>query len=64
MKQSHEQQPKERLAWRVDPFCTAIGVSRTKFYELVKQEKIKTVVIGGRRLVPDDEARRILADGA
>jgi hypothetical protein len=53
-----------KLAWRVNQFCDAIGISRTSFYELVKQNKIKTVIIAGRRLVPDSEAQRLLAEAA
>jgi len=52
-----------RLAFRVQPFCKSIGIGRTKFYELVRDGKIKTVVIGGRRLVPADEAQRLLREG-
>ena len=50
-----------RLAWRVNPFCRAVGISRTSFYELVKSGQIRTVMIAGRRLVPNSEARRLLA---
>jgi hypothetical protein len=53
-----------KLAWQVNPFCKALGISRTSFYELVKQNKIKTVTIAGRRLIPDSEARRLLAEAA
>jgi excisionase family DNA binding protein len=53
-----------RLAFRVQPFCKSIGIGRTKFYELVRDGKIKTVVIGGRRLVPATEAARLLSEGA
>ena len=53
-----------RLAWRVNQFCEAVGISRTSFYELVKENKIRTVMIAGRRLVPDSEARRLLAEAA
>jgi predicted site-specific integrase-resolvase len=53
-----------RLAWQVNVFCRALGISRTSFYELVKQDKIKTIVMAGRRLVPDSEARRLLESGA
>jgi excisionase family DNA binding protein len=52
-----------RLAFRVKPFCEAVGIGRTKFYELVRNGKIKTVVIGGRRLVPAAEARRLIREG-
>ena len=60
----HPDEVGRKLAWRVSPFCKAIGISRTSFYELVKQNKIKTVVIAGRRLVPDSEARRLLSEAA
>jgi excisionase family DNA binding protein len=51
------------LAYRVAQFCKAIGLGKTKFYELVRDGKIKTVVIGGRRLIPADEARRLVREG-
>jgi excisionase family DNA binding protein len=51
------------LAYRVAQFCKLIGLGKTKFYELVHDGKIKTVVIGGRRLVPADEARRLVREG-
>ena len=51
------------LAYRVKAFCASVGLGRTKFYELVRDGKIKTVVIGGRRLVPADEARRLVREG-
>jgi len=53
-----------RLAFRVQPFCKSIGIGRTKFYELVTAGKIKTVIIGGRRLVPADEAQRLVREGS
>src|SRR4029077_10765432 len=34
----------------------------TSFYELVKRGEIRTVLVAGRRLVPDTEARRLLAE--
>jgi hypothetical protein len=53
-----------RLAWQVNPFCRAVGISRTSFYELVKRGEIRTVLVAGRRLVPDTEARRLLTEAA
>jgi excisionase family DNA binding protein len=52
-----------RLAYRVKHFCAAIGLGRTKFYELVRAGKIRTIIIGGRRLVPADEAQRLIREG-
>ncbi len=37
-----------REAW------TALGIGKTKFFELVRREEIETVLIDGRRLVPVD----------
>src|SRR5262249_33648060 len=51
------------LAYRVAQFCRLIGLGKTKFYELVRDGKIKTIAIGGRRLVPADEARRLAREG-
>jgi excisionase family DNA binding protein len=51
------------LAYRVASFCKSVGIGRTKFYELVRQGKIRTVVIGGRRLIPADEVERLLREG-
>lgn len=51
------------LAYRVEHFCKAIGLGKTKFYELVRDGKIKTVVVGGRRLIPADEAHRLVREG-
>ena len=63
MKMEIESGEANRLAFRVQPFCKSIGIGRTKFYELVRDGKIKTVVIGGRRLVPADEAQRLVREG-
>jgi excisionase family DNA binding protein len=64
MSNSEPQRTGQRLAWQVNPFCEALGISRTSFYELVKQNKIKTVVIAGRRLIPESEAQRLLSEAA
>lgn len=53
-----------RLAWRVGDFCAAVGISRSHLYQLMKQEKIRTVTLGGRRLIPDSERARLLGEAA
>jgi excisionase family DNA binding protein len=58
-----DEHDKDRLAYRVQPFCKGIGIGRTKFYELVATGKIKTIVIGGRRLIPADEVQRLVREG-
>ncbi len=63
LKMEPNEHEKNRLAFRVQSFCKSIGIGRTKFYELMAAGKIKTVVIGGRRLIPADEAQRLVRDG-
>jgi excisionase family DNA binding protein len=53
-----------RLAYRIDDFCRAIGLGRTKVYALIADGTLRTVVIGGRRLVPRDAAEALLSQGA
>ena len=59
-----ETEATQRLAWQVNPFCQALGISRTTLYALIAENKIKTLIVGGRRLIPDSEARRLLAEAA
>ncbi len=47
--------------WRVNEFCKAHGLGRTKFYELVAAGKIEVVKCGTTSLVPDPVARRFQA---
>ena len=53
----------EQLLYTVSECCRLTGLGRTKFYELVRAGKIKTIIIGGRRLVPADEAKRLVREG-
>lgn len=55
--------PKETVtprAFKVNPFCEMLGIGRTTFYNLVKEKKLHTVMIGGRRVVPASEIDRLL----
>jgi excisionase family DNA binding protein len=52
------------LAYRVKAFCEAVGLGRTTLYKLMREGKVKTVVIGGRRLVPAEEAQRLVREGS
>jgi excisionase family DNA binding protein len=56
--------PAAPVAYRVNRFCDAMGLGRTKFYALVRQGKIRTVRIGGCRVVPASEVERLLREGA
>lgn len=64
MNQPPKQIPDEKLAWQVNEFCQAVGISRTSFYQLLKNKQLKTIRVGRRRLIPDQEARRFLSEGA
>jgi len=48
------------LAYQVNPFCEMLGIGRSTFYHLVKTGQLRTVMIGGRRVVPATEADRLL----
>ncbi len=54
----------QRQAWRVREFCEAVRISRSHFYELVKQKKIRVVKLGDRTLVPESERARLLEEAA
>jgi hypothetical protein len=48
----------------LDDFCHAFGLGRTKTYELINTGVLKTVVVGGRRLIPRESAEALLKQGA
>ena len=41
----------QRLACTVNEACKAIGLGRTKLYELISEGRVETTMIGRRRLV-------------
>jgi hypothetical protein len=55
--------PEERRAWRVKEFCQSHRISNSTFWKYVGLEQIKIIRIGGRVLVPQEEARRITSEG-
>jgi excisionase family DNA binding protein len=52
--------PEEKRAFRVDEYCAAYGLSRTTVYKLMKLGKLRTVKVGGRRLIPKEVAEALL----
>lgn len=50
----------EPLAYNVDTFCQVMSLGRTKVYDMIKSGELRSRVVGGRRLIPADEARRLL----
>jgi excisionase family DNA binding protein len=59
-----EHVPLERLGYRVNDFCKVVGIGRTYLYRLIASGRIRSVLIGGRRIIPADEARRLIREGA
>jgi len=52
--------PTSRLAYSVNSFCEAVDISRTTFYQLIADGKLKTVKVGNKTLVTADEAQRFI----
>jgi excisionase family DNA binding protein len=47
-------------ALRVNDFCRRYGIGRSGVYKLLKEGKLPSVVIAGRRLIPRDAAEALL----
>ena len=41
-------------------FCHAHGIGRTTCYDLINSGKIRSVMIGGRRVIPIEEGEKLL----
>jgi excisionase family DNA binding protein len=50
------------LAYNVNETAHLLGICRTTVYELVKQQKLKKVTIGGRSVITTESIDRLLAD--
>jgi len=50
----------ERRAYRINDFCKIFGIGRTGVYRLIKEGKLLSVMVGGRRLIPADQAEALL----
>lgn len=54
-----------RLALTIGETCAALTISKPMFYDLVAQGRLRTVMLGRRRVVPVTEVERLLAgDGS
>jgi len=52
----------QRRAWPVDEARELLGgISRASIYELINSGELRTVMLAGRRLVPDDAITALLA---
>ena len=52
-----------RRARTVADFCGQLSISRSHFYDLVSEGRIKIIKIGGRTLVPETELDRLASEG-
>jgi len=49
-----------KRAYRVSEVPEAYGIGRTKLYSLMKEGKLRTVKVGGRRLIPAESLEALL----
>jgi excisionase family DNA binding protein len=48
------------LAYRVNDAAKVAGLSRSSLYVLIGEGKLRSVLVGGRRLIPADALRDLL----
>lgn len=63
MESKEKAQGAEIRAYRVADFCKRLGISASTFFKYQRAGKIRTIRIGGRVLIPHDEATRIASEG-
>ncbi len=54
----------EPFALRVDAACAYIGLSRTSLYALIRQQKLRSVRVGGRRLFLREDLEALVRGGS
>jgi excisionase family DNA binding protein len=52
------------LAYRVNDAAKVAGLSRSTLYELMAANKLRSVMVGGRRLIPADALRALIQGAA
>lgn len=50
------------LAHRIPDACRRLGVGRSSLYELIKSGEIRSIKIGSRTLIPEEDLQRIVSD--
>lgn len=51
-----------KLALTIEEACESLTISRPTLYELIGSGRIRTVMVGRRRLIPVTELERLLAE--
>jgi excisionase family DNA binding protein len=52
-----------KLAYSIAEACTAIGISRSKLYQLISLKRIATRKIGSRTIIPAESLRALVSAG-
>jgi excisionase family DNA binding protein len=58
-----KQKDSERRVYSVREFCNAYRVSRSFAYKLMQIGKLRTISVGGRRLIPVEAAEELINGG-
>jgi excisionase family DNA binding protein len=53
----------EPLAYRVNDFCSAVGIGRSLAYRMIKNGDLPRVKVGNRRLIPRHAAVKLIENG-
>jgi len=48
------------LATTIKVACQRLGIGRTTLYELIKAGELRTIKIGSRTLIPDEDQRKLI----
>ncbi|HTM81962.1 hypothetical protein [Asticcacaulis sp.] len=48
------------FAYDVNDFCLAVGIGKTKVYEMINDGRLKSGILEGKRIIPVEEAQRIV----
>jgi excisionase family DNA binding protein len=60
MQKKSDRTPVEKLAYRVDDASKASGLGRSKLYEEIKEGRLRSVKVGGRRLILHEDLEALL----
>lgn len=52
-----------KLAFTIAEACHAVGIGRSKLYELIGQGRVETRKIGSRTIIPAESLRDLVAGG-
>jgi excisionase family DNA binding protein len=52
-----------KLAYTITEACRAVGIGRTKLYELIGEGRVETRKIGARTVIPAESLRALISSG-